>query len=147
MNINKIKFLIFLFFILSLGASGQTATKSAIRINVTNINSSKGTILAALYNSEKGFPGEGETALLFVKGIPANGKCQIVIENITPGIYAVALFHDVNGDKKLNTNWFGIPKEGYGFSNDASNFLSAPTFKQAAFAHKNETTIAIKMKY
>ena len=146
-SIKKLKLLIVIFSLLSPGAlSGQTIN-SSIKINVININSSKGAILAALYNSEKGFPGEGETALLFVKGIPENGKCQIVIEDIPPGTYAVALFHDLNGDKKLNTNWLGIPKEGYGFSNNAKNAFSAPSFKQAAFSHTKETEIQIRIRY
>ena len=141
------KLIFVIFSLLYIDPSGGSISNSFIKINVTNINSSKGTILAALYNSEKGFPGEGETALLFVKGIPENGKCQIVIDDMPPGTYAVALFHDLNGDKKLNTNWLGIPKEGYGFSNNARNTFSAPSFKQAAFSHTSETEIQIRIRY
>jgi len=138
--------LVLIFSLLYFGSYGSEINPS-IKINVTNINSAKGAVLAALYNSDKGFPGEGETALLFVKGIPQNGKCLIVIENIPPGTYAVALFHDINGDKKLNTNWLGIPKEGYGFSNNASKMFSAPSFKQASFSHTNETNLEIRLRY
>jgi len=129
------------------GSICQYSDNPSIHINVTHINSQKGNILVAVYNSEKGFPGKKEGAIRFASGQIKNENSSIIISDIAPGIYAIALFHDSNGDGKLNFNILGIPKEGYGFSNNARNLFSAPSFKQASFTHKQDTNLEIKMRY
>ena len=47
--------------------------------------------------------------------------------------YAIAAYHDVNNNEALDKNFFGIPKEGYGFSNNARGIFGSPSFEQAAF--------------
>ena len=53
--------------------------------------------------------------------------------DIPPGTYAVKLYIDENENGKLDTNFFGIPKEQYGFSNNTKAF-GIPKFEAAAFA-------------
>jgi uncharacterized protein (DUF2141 family) len=55
--------------------------------------------------------------------------------DIKPGKYAIAVIHDKNYNGKLDTNWLGIPKEGYGFSSSAEVTLSAPSFSDAVFSY------------
>jgi uncharacterized protein (DUF2141 family) len=52
-------------------------------------------------------------------------------EDIPPGTYALAVIHDENMNGKLDTNWLGIPKEGYGFSNAVKAMRGAPTRSEA----------------
>ena len=62
--------------------------------------------------------------------------------------YAVAVYHDANGNKDFDRNTLGLPMEGYGFSNDAPTRYAAPSFDAARFVVKNrDTTIRIKMRY
>ena len=42
----------------------------------------------------------------------------VVFENLKPGKYAVSVLHDANKNKDLDKNKLGIPKEGFGFSNN-----------------------------
>jgi uncharacterized protein (DUF2141 family) len=70
---------------------------------------------------------------------------QLSIE-IPDGEYAIAFFIDANGNKKLDKNFLGIPKEQYGFSNNAMGTLSAPTFEQAKFQVAGNTVQNIKLK-
>jgi uncharacterized protein (DUF2141 family) len=49
--------------------------------------------------------------------------------------------HDSNSNQKLDTNWIGIPKEGYGFSNNAKATLGPPSFDQVKFNLKGEVII------
>jgi uncharacterized protein (DUF2141 family) len=42
-------------------------------------------------------------------------------------------YHDENNNRRLDRNFFGIPSEPYGFSNDARNAMRAPTYEEAAF--------------
>jgi uncharacterized protein (DUF2141 family) len=51
---------------------------------------------------------------------------------LPPGYYAIAQYHDENGDHKFNRTLF-MPKEGYGFSNDAPTTLSLPSFSATRF--------------
>ncbi len=51
---------------------------------------------------------------------------------LPPGYYAIAQYHDENGDHKFNRTLF-MPKEGYGFSNDAPTTFSLPSFSATRF--------------
>ena len=62
------------------------------------------------------------------------------------GEYAISLFVDSNGNKKLDKNFFGIPKEQYGFSNNVMGSMSPPTFDQAKFMIEGPTTQNIKLR-
>jgi uncharacterized protein (DUF2141 family) len=49
---------------------------------------------------------------------------------------------------KLDTNALGIPREGYGFSNDATGWLGAPTYRAASFAYDGRTLdLTISLRY
>lgn len=66
--------------------------------------------------------------------------------NIPPGKYAMVVIHDENMNGKLDTNWLGVPNEGYGFSNNAKALLSAPSFSDASFLY-NGQNINMTLKY
>ena len=66
--------------------------------------------------------------------------------NLPEGIYAIALFVDANKNLKIDKNFLGIPKEQFGFSNNAMGKLSAPSFEQAKFKVEGNTLQNIKLK-
>ena len=69
-------------------------------------------------------------------------------EDITPGVYAIAVVHDENMNGKLDTNWIGIPREGYGFSKDARGVLGAPSFSAASFEYDGQSVeLTITLHY
>ena len=68
------------------------------------------------------------------------------IINLPEGIYAIALFVDANKNLKIDKNFLGIPKEQFGFSNNAMGKLSAPSFEQAKFKVEGNTLQNIKLK-
>ena len=63
----------------------------------------------------------------------AGATVAAVLTAPAPGRYGVKLFHDVNGDGKMDTNIVGFPTEPFGFSNDAPIRLGPPSFADAAF--------------
>ena len=108
------------------------ALADTLTITVTGVRDDKGTVRAAIYDNEASFPKLGEArAAAIVKA--AAGEIRLVIENLPPGRYAVAAFHDENDNGKLDRDSLGIPTEGYGFSNDARGSFGPPKFAQAAF--------------
>ena len=66
--------------------------------------------------------------------------------DLPEGIYAIALFIDANKNLKIDKNFLGIPKEQFGFSNNAMGKLSAPSFEQAKFKVEGNTLQNIKLK-
>ena len=78
------------------------------------------------------------------KWIPANTdgvSCDF--ENVLPGTYAVAVSHDLNGNKKTDTNFIGIPTEDWGVSRGKRPAFRAPTFEEAKFNFESASTIRI----
>ncbi len=61
------------------------------------------------------------------------------------GQYAINIIHDKNNNNKLDTNLFGIPKEGWGCSNDARGVMSAPKFKDKLFILNQDKSITINL--
>ncbi|MCP1335524.1 DUF2141 domain-containing protein [Hyphomicrobiales bacterium FT118] len=68
---------------------------------------------------------------------------------LPPGEYAVIVFHDENDNGLLDTGIFGVPVEGYGFSNNAEGFLSAPAWRAArvVLGNADHKRIAISLIY
>jgi uncharacterized protein (DUF2141 family) len=135
-------FIVSLFLALYTNGNSQT-----LKIDVSGIRKQKGEIMVALFNQPQGFPFETAKAFRLLKGIPEGGNISFVVDALPRGKYAIALFHDINGDAVLNLNLFGIPKEGYGVSNNAFNTFSAPKYPDASFDHEKNSTQKIMMKY
>jgi len=112
---------------------GPTALPG-IHVKILHIRNSTGTVACALFESPTGFPInflQNATNAMIIKIHKSEARCDF--EDIPPGTYAMAVIHDENMNGKLDTNWLGIPKEGYGFSNDARAKLGPPSFSAASF--------------
>ena len=74
-------------------------------------------------------------------------KAACDIANIPPGTYAIVVIHDENMNGKLDTDVFGKPKEGFGFSNAAKASLRAPSFSDTSFRYEGgnlDLTVALQ---
>jgi uncharacterized protein (DUF2141 family) len=112
---------------------------SVIHVKILNIRNSTGTIACALFGSPEGFPKDFlqfATNIMIIKIRETQASCYFV--DIPPGKYAMAVIHDENMNGKLDTNWIGVPKEGFGFSNNAEALLSAPSFSAASFLYDGQ---------
>jgi uncharacterized protein (DUF2141 family) len=66
--------------------------------------------------------------------VPASGgTTSVTLTGLAPGRYAVAAFHDADGNGELTLWPIGLPKEAYGFSRDARGRFGPPAFDAAAF--------------
>ena len=74
-----------------------------------------------------------------------NKKALVLFRNLPKGIYAVSFVHDENDNKKMDTNFIGIPKEDYGCSNNAIGFMGPPKYKDAKFVLEEDKTIEINL--
>ncbi|HVA79611.1 MAG TPA: DUF2141 domain-containing protein [Candidatus Binataceae bacterium] len=115
--------------------AADSASPSQIRVHFLGCPNAKGKVKCALYNSADGFPTDRKKIMrsAAIPVIVDRGVC--VFKDLPPGTYAVAAFQDEDGTGEMRKNLIGIPQEVYGFSNDARNMLSAPSFDQAAFQY------------
>ena len=132
---------------LGLSFLGQYLQTSSLSITVTNCKSNQGKVYLALYHSEKTFMKEAEA--LSKKILPiTNGKATIKFENLAMGEYAFVFFHDENGNGKLDTNFLGIPTEGYGFSNNAKGTFGPPSYQKSKVVLKsNSHYTSVQLNY
>jgi uncharacterized protein (DUF2141 family) len=110
-----------------------------IHVKILHIKNSSGTVACALFEAPEGFPHDFlrmATNVMIIKVRKDQARCDF--EDIPPGTYAMAVIHDENMNGKLDTNWLGIPAEGYGFSNDAQGLLGAPPFSKASFPYNGQ---------
>ena len=116
----------------------------SLEVTVSNVPSNKGTVRVALFQSSETFLKKP----LLAQTIPVNnGKVVVVFENLTGSEYAVSVYHDENDNKKMDSNFFGMPTEAYGFSNNARGSFGPPSFEDAVFTLKEDkNTIEIKVK-
>ena len=120
-----------------------SATKGVgaeITITVTSVHSDAGDIYARLFNNSEGFPDDDTHAHQTAKVSSVKGTVKLVFNKIPPGKYAIAIYHDENGNGKMDTNFLGIPKDGYGVSNDAVQHRSKPSFGAAEIDVADVTT-------
>jgi uncharacterized protein (DUF2141 family) len=106
----------------------------SILINITNIRSNNGKVNVSLFAAADGFPSNPQKAVAVQSVVIQGNQVRLRFDNLPFGTYAIACLHDENGNGKIDTNLVGIPKEGYGASNNAVSKLSAPKFEAAKFA-------------
>ena len=73
---------------------------------------------------------------------------QSVVEfDLPAGEYSAVVYHDLNGNGKLDTWFYGKPKEPYGFSNNARSAFGIPSFEESRFVvNSAETRLIITVK-
>jgi len=120
----------------------QGQNNYTITVIVKNFDSNDGKAFIGLYNTEANFLNKRFKA---AKSKIENKQCTLTFENVPAGAYAVSMFHDENDNSKMDTNFFGIPKEDYGCSNDAKGFMGPPKWEDAKFELKENTSLTIKL--
>lgn len=110
-----------------------------LTINVDGVASADGQVMVAVFNSADSFLGKP----VRVAAAPAHeGAVQLQVAGLPAGDYALAVYHDANGNGKLDRNSVGMPTEDYAFSNDAFGKRGAPSFADARIALPADGAIA-----
>lgn len=105
--------------------SGEPRTVT-VTVRVSDVESAAGQVYVGL--CDRGF---SEDRCLDGRFKPATpGTMTFSFENVPVGMYAVAAYHDINMDERMDSNFFGLPREPYGFSNDVGR-RAPPNFSMA----------------
>ncbi|NJO40041.1 MAG: DUF2141 domain-containing protein [Cyanobacteria bacterium CRU_2_1] len=149
-----------------------------LTVAVEGLQSQEGNVCLKLFSGSQGFPNDNESAVERVcvaiaspttdssdppESVNASESSDAseatdstdspnsftyTFENLPYGTYAIAIYHDTNGDEQLDRGAFGMPTEAYGFSNDAPAITSPPRYEDAIFLLAgSDTTIQIRLQY
>lgn len=135
-------------FLLTLStASIVSAQAQEHTLVINNLNKKKGKLYIGWYNNADDFRKPNNAVLNKIVSVSGTESIAVPFEILAPGTYAIAVFFDVNNNGKMDTNFLGIPKEKYGFSNNVYPMMRAATFKESAFALTEKiTSITIRLK-
>jgi uncharacterized protein (DUF2141 family) len=127
----------------------QSPNSVTLTVHIVNARNANGVVRVALFQSAGGFPADASRALRTepAKIDAQTLTAQAVFSGIPQGTYAVMVFHDENGNGKLDKNMVGIPKEGYGASNNAAKKMHAPVFVEAKFSLTSDQSVEVKLIY
>jgi len=103
-----------------------------------------GKLMVELYDNQAAW-NEGKGARDYRIAEVQGDSVQLVFDHLDAGHYAVKVFHDENGNGRLDSNFLGVPSEGYGFSNNAGRFGPA-SFEDAGFDLKADLGLNIHIR-
>ena len=135
-NMKNLFLTVFLLSVIPLASFSQFV----LTIEINDLRNSNGQILLELSNEK------GEKITGIAQNITDN-KCVIVVNNLKQGKYAFKYFHDENKNENIDVNQMKIPKEGYGFSNNAKGTFGPPAFEKTIFELKENTVLKCVTKY
>lgn len=108
---------------------------------VHGLRSDRGLVRGALYDREDRWAHEGaDVASCRARIHHGRARCSMVAPG--PGRYGFAFMHDEDADGDFDRDLFGIPQEGYGFSNDVRPNLAMPSFRDVSFEVGDHASVA-----
>jgi uncharacterized protein (DUF2141 family) len=129
-------------------AEDCAASEAKLDVTVEGLRSQKGLITYTLYpDDKKRFLAKGGSLerIRVDARAPATETC---VPLPGPGTYLLAVYHDEDGNRKLNRSLIGLPREGFGFSNNATSSIGLPSFDAVRFIAKaGVTALKIKLRY
>ena len=110
------------------------------------LEKNQGSVMIRLANDEADFEADDEAFRSATVKVE-DKRAVAVFEDVPHGEYAIKVFHDENSNQKLDTNFVGMPKEKFGFSNNALGRFGPPSYEQARFRFDaEEATVEIDMR-
>jgi len=105
--------------------------EAVLRVAVSGIRNDHGHVISALFAGPAGFPNDTATALQVQWAEIRAGQAELIFAGLVPGSYAVSVMHDENDDGRMNTNWMGMPQEGFGLSGQPRYRFGMPGYREA----------------
>lgn len=118
----------------------NSMAQSILEINIDNFKSDNGLLFFELMD-------ENEVPIRSIKEKVINHKSRVLIKDLKPGKYLFRYFHDKNSNDKLDTNWVGMPTEGFGFSNNAKGRFGPPPLEKMIFDFKDTKLLQCSLMY
>ncbi len=121
------------------------ASAADVTVRVSGVASNTGQVGCALFRSAEGFPMNPVAATQQWMTASTKGvECRF--QDLPGGEYAISVSHDLNGNRSIDTNFFGVPTEAWGVSNNARPLMRAPQWKEAMFAVVDGKDLTLDIK-
>ncbi len=124
-------------------SSSRAASDAGIRVVVKGLRNNEGRVGCALFNGPDGFPRHKTKAYRHMVAEKHDNVGVCDFTGVPAGTYAVTILDDTNMNGKMDFNLIGLPKKGYGFSNDAKATLSPPSFSAASFTYSGTGSLEV----
>ena len=139
-----------LFLLLSFYISSQTNQNSkehTLVLEIPNIEIA-GIIYIAVYDNAEDFDSGDDSREIMAYNIIEPVSKEIYQKKIIlkEGDYAVKVLIDTNNNGDIDLNFFGLPKEQFGFSNNVLGLFGAPKFDKASFELNMDKKIIINLR-
>lgn len=119
-----------------------------VEVIARGLRNEAGSALFAVFLEPAGFPGDGERAAYRQEAPITGSEARVRFTDLPDGRpLAIAVLHDEDGDKRMAMGLFGIPKEGFGVSNNPRIRFGPPSFKDALLTPTAGQPIVIDMRY
>lgn len=116
-------------------------------IQISEIRSAKGNIIIQVYRDETGYEHQQPYKQFTFSKTNIKAGAMMIKFPIDAGKYGLTLLDDENSNGKMDKNFIGMPKEGFGFSDFFMETLKKPKFEQFQIDIKKTKSIAIRIKY
>lgn len=127
---------------------GAPQEAPVLEVHISQVRSAKGRILLSVYSDPTEYPYKPFRTCPVDKDSLKNGNLTARIHGLTPGTYALGLLDDENDSGNTEYNILGIPKEGFGFSNNQKPLFSKPDYDKLTFkVGPGLTRISITVQY
>lgn len=108
------------------------ANAATLTVKITGISEAVGKMAVKLVASQEAYDGKAKASAAQMLPVTSTEPMTLTFPDLAPGTYAVLVMQDENGNGTLDSNILGIPKEGYGFSNNP-NVMRKPYFDETKF--------------
>lgn len=108
---------------------GDLSGKSWLNVEVTGVKSSSGLMAVTIYADDSSRFLVSKGSLDVVRFPAKQGTWRGCVKLPKNGVYAIAIYHDEDGSRKINRSGLGLPTEGFGFSNNPSTLAGIPAFR------------------
>ena len=119
------------------------AQSGIVKVTITGIENTNGNVEIGLYNSKENFPIFGKEIQGAIVKPTKKGSLNYTFDNLPDGTYAIAVWHDEDGNQEMDTNLFGAPKENYGFSKNVFGTFGPPDFEDVSFRIENNKVVKL----
>jgi uncharacterized protein (DUF2141 family) len=125
----------------------STQPMAILTVRVTDLRNHNGQMLFSVFKSADGFPKEKDKSVAW-QAKPADADTIVFTVSLPPGKYAASVLHDENKNNKMDMSFLGIPKEGYGVTNNPKPDYRQARFDEAVFdLGPGGATLTISLQY
>lgn len=118
----------------------------ALRVQITGIRGAEGVLRVSFFGNSQEFDKEKPRYEKAVSKTGAkNGKITLLLADLPPGRYGIAVLDDENANGKMDYRWLK-PAEGYGFSDLVPAKMRRPGWEEFQFDYSGvDKTVTVDL--